>query len=235
MEDKIFLNQICEWIELADKKAREYELEKQNKFQEECPYPEIIQIFEKIRDVLVERGWENEASHCRQQISFYKEKWENDKRLREVELEKAKKKEMFENLHTIKEIDSIEAVIESLNKEEELLNYEEQKEREEAEIEEIFQLISKADKLEQTYEAQKKMGQLLSVECPYPQILNLYQQAKNRFEAANWQSQANRLNESIEHYKEKIQQDKILRFYEKKKITQTLDNQEKPYKLNCHD
>ena len=124
----------------------------------------------------------------------------------------------FEDLHKIKEADTMQAVLDSLDKEVELLDFTEKKEREEAEVDAIFELIDSAVKIEREYELEKKRGKILSVDCPYEKIIEIYEDAMRRFEKINWKEQSLHLNDSITFYNDKIEKDKILRELARKKL-----------------
>ncbi len=220
MEEKEFLNQICQWIEYADKKAREYEAaKKQGNFKVQCPYPEIIGLYEYIKELLLKRGWKNETSHCITQIKTFQEKLEKDNELREIEAQKAEKEKFFEELHKVKEVDTMEQVLQSLDKEEELLNFEERKQKEKEESDEIFRIISVTGKLEKEYELEKKRRRILQVDCPYEKIIEIYKEAIIRFKSIGWNKEIPHLIDSINHYNELIEKDKILRDLAKKKLS----------------
>ncbi|MBA7528930.1 hypothetical protein ES705_21122 [subsurface metagenome] len=67
--------------ENVEKIARDYELAiKKNKFEIKCPYPEIIKIYESIIQMLIDYGWNEQAMIFDEQIKFYQEKLEKDKK-----------------------------------------------------------------------------------------------------------------------------------------------------------
>lgn len=219
MEDKDFLNQISQWVEYADKKAREYKVARtKGNFKVECPYPEIIGLYEYIKKLLLERGWSNEASHCDIKIKSFQDKLKQDKNLREIEARKAEKEQYYKELHKIQEADTMQLVLQSLDKEEELLNFEEQKQREKEESDEIFNLMSGAEKLEREYESEKKRKRILQVECPYGKIIAIYNEAIERFKNIGWNREIPFLIDTIKHYNELTKKDKILRDLARKKL-----------------
>ncbi len=109
-----------------------------------------------------------------EQIKFYHEKLEKDKKLREIEAQKVQKQKEFEELHKINEIDTIKAVILSLNKEEEILNFEENKKEKHEESKEIFNMISNAERIAKKYEQEIKRVSILHLDCPYEKIIEIY-------------------------------------------------------------
>ncbi len=72
--------------------------------------------------MLFKYGWNEQAVIYNKQIKFYYEKLEKDKKLREIEAQKVQKQKEYKELHKTNEIDTIRAVILSLNKEEEILD-----------------------------------------------------------------------------------------------------------------
>jgi len=212
MEEFAFNKYISDMVNKAEKKAREYDLVKpEAKFEVECPYPGIIEGYEYIKKLLLDKKWNDQAAIYTQQIRFYQEKSEKDKKLRDIELQKAERDKKYKDLHKIQEIDSIEAVLRSLDKEEELINFEEKKEREIAKSEEIFNMINNAERMEKKYEQEKKKDRILQVDCPYEQIIEIYKEAIKKFESIGWKKESSNIINSIRYYKEKIEKDKILR------------------------
>ncbi len=218
-----FENYILEIINRAEKIARDYELAiKKGGFEKECPYPKIIKMYEDIGYKLNENGWNEQAVIFNSQIKFYNKKLEKDKKLREIEAQKVQKQKKFEVLHKIKEIDTVRAVIDSLNKEEEILNFEEKKKEKIEESEEIFNMISNAEKIARDYEQEIKRSSILHLDCPYEKIIETYRKAKQRFESISWKEESSKLIVSIRYYKEKLEKDKKLREIEDKKFNKEL-------------
>ena len=218
-----FENYIIEIIDQAEKMARDYELAiKKGRFEKECPYPKIIKMYEDIGYKLNENGWNEQAVIFNSQIKFYNKKLEKDKKLREIEAQKVQKQKKFEELHKIKEIDTVRAVIDSLSKEQEILNFEEKKKEKIEESEEIFNMISNAEKIARGYEQEMKKGSILRLDCPYEKIIEIYRKAKQRFESIGWKEESSKLIVSIRYYKEKLEKDKKLREIEEKKVIKKL-------------
>jgi len=218
-----FENDILEIINRTEKMARDYELAiKKGEFEKECPYPKIIKMYEDIGYKLNEHRWNEQAVIFNSQIKFYNKKLEKDKKLREIEAQKVQKKKKFEELHKIKEIDTVRAVIDSLDKEQEILNFEEKKKEKIEESEEIFNMIGIAERLAREYEQGIKRGSILRLECPYEKIIEIYKKAKKRFESIGWKEESSKLIESIWYYNEKLEKDKVLREIEEKKFIKEL-------------
>ncbi|MFX0064614.1 MAG: hypothetical protein ACFFC7_20770, partial [Candidatus Hermodarchaeota archaeon] len=96
MEQEFFKAQIDNMATEAARMAREYELEmqkaiKEGKIVEECMYPKVIEIYKKIKELLIEKGWNKEAAIYDDTIDVYIQKFENDKKIRQIEAEKAQK------------------------------------------------------------------------------------------------------------------------------------------------
>ena len=157
-----------------------------------------------------------------EQIKFYHEKLEKDKKLREIEAQKVQKQKEFEELLKINEIDKIKAVILSLNKEEEILNFEEKKKEKVEEPKEIFNMISNAERIAKKYEQEIKRISILHLDCPYEKIIEIYKEVKKRFENIGLKEESSKLIDSIRYYKEKLEKDKKLREIEEKKLTKEL-------------
>ena len=221
--DEKFENQIAQMIDNAEKMARNYELAiKKNKYEIKCPYPKIIKIYEDIRQKLIDYGWNEQAGIYQKQIEFYHEKLERDKKLREIEAQKVQKQKDFEDLRKINEIDTIRAVIFSLNKDEEILNLEEKKKEKLEDSEEIFNMISNAERIAREYEQEIKRDNILHVDCPYEKIIEIYKEVKKRFQNIGWKEESSKLIDSISYYKVRLKKDKKLREIEEKKLTKEL-------------
>jgi len=54
----------------------------------EAPYLKIIEIYERLRDMLLQKGWTDQAAIYMSQIQVYTEKFERDKILRDIEAHK---------------------------------------------------------------------------------------------------------------------------------------------------
>ncbi|MCK4687390.1 MAG: hypothetical protein KAT66_04625, partial [Candidatus Lokiarchaeota archaeon] len=81
MEDKYFQVQIANMVNEADKMAREYELAmkkaiKEGSIIETSTYHEVIQLYEKVRNLLIEKGWKDQVPIYTNQINIYYEKLE---------------------------------------------------------------------------------------------------------------------------------------------------------------
>ncbi|MFW9828238.1 MAG: hypothetical protein ACFFEY_11625 [Candidatus Thorarchaeota archaeon] len=207
-----FENYIAEQIDKAEKIARNYELAiRKGRFEEECPYLKIIKIYEVIAKKVIECGWNEQAVIFNKQIKFYYKKLEKDKKLRKIEAQKLQKQREFEDLHKIKEIDAIRGVLQSLDKEQKILNFEEKKKKSAEEAMQIFNMISKAEKIVREYEKEVKTRNILHIDSPYEKIIAIYEESKHRFESIGWKEESIKIDEAIKFYKEKVETDKKLR------------------------
>ncbi|MFX1317294.1 MAG: hypothetical protein ACFE9T_15635 [Promethearchaeota archaeon] len=218
MGEKFESHLVAEMIDNVEKIARDYEIAiKENNFEIKCPYPEIIEIYENIMQTLIDFGWNEQAMIFNEQIKFYQEKLEKDKKLREIENQKLQKQKEFEEFYKIKEIDTIKAVLLSLNKEEMILDLEDKEKEKLKESEEIFNMISNAERMANEYEKEIKKGKILQLDCPYKKIIEIYKKAEKKFESIGWREEADNLFDSIEYYNDKLKKDKRLREIEAKK------------------
>lgn len=221
LRDEEFKNMITDMVNDAEKTTRDYENTiKRGKFEVECPYATIVEVYETIRLMLVERDWEEESKIYEKPVNLYKEKLEKDKKLREIEEQKVKKKKEFDESRKIKEIDFIEATLDSLENESRFLEYEDKKRWEEYQTGIVFKMLDDAERASKDYELAKKKGNILELEAPYENIIKKYEQAQKKFEEMGWEEQATQLFHSIQFYQEKIVKDKILREFERKKEEQ---------------
>ncbi|MFX1298959.1 MAG: hypothetical protein ACFFD2_29390, partial [Promethearchaeota archaeon] len=141
-DEKKFKQDIIVMGEEADKMIREYEVEiKQGNFEVEPPYEKAIEIYRNLRQMLFDRGWNEQARIASNQITHLKEKLEQDVKLREVEAEKIRKhQEYLESLKFKK-------------KEKDISEYERKKKEEEDFQNQINTMINEADKTEREYES----------------------------------------------------------------------------------
>jgi len=218
MGEKFRSQVVAEMINNVEKIARDYELAiKKNKFEIKCPYPNIIKAYESIRQTLINYGWNEQAMIFNEQVKYYQEKLEKDKKLRIIEVQKEQKQKEIEELYKIKEINTIRTVILSLNREEKILDFEEKKKEKIKESEEIFNMISNAERMAKEYEKEIKRGRILHLDCPYEKIIEIYEEVKKRFESIGWKEESSKLIDSIEYYNNKLEKDKKLREIEAKK------------------
>ena len=62
-------------VDKAIRLAREYEFAvRRGNTEIKSPYPEIIEIYTKVRDMLLEKGFNDQAEIYNKQILFYKKK-----------------------------------------------------------------------------------------------------------------------------------------------------------------
>jgi len=210
---------VAEMIQNVEKIVRDYELAiKKSKFEIKCPYPEIIKLCEIIKQTLIDYGWNEQAMNFNEQIKFYQEKLKKDKKLREIEVQKLEKQKEIEELYKIKEIDTIRAVILSLNNEEMILNLEEKEKERLKESEEIFNMISSAERMAKEYEKEIKKDRILHLDCPYEKIIEIYKNAQKEFRNIGWKEVSSKLFDSIEYYNDKLEKDNRLREIEERKL-----------------
>ncbi len=219
MGEKFRSQVVAEMINTVEKIARDYELaNKKNKFEIKCPYPKIIKAYESIRQTLINYGWNEQTMIFNEQVKFYQEKLEKDKKLREIKVQKVRKRKEIEELYKTKEISTLRAVILSLNKEERILDFEEKKKEKLKESEEIFNMIDNAERIAKEYEKKIKKGRILHLDCPYEKIIEIYKEVVKRFEGIGWREESSKLVDSIEYYNNKFEKDKRLREIEERKL-----------------
>lgn len=220
LEDDYFQAQIANIVNEADKKAREYEVAmkkalKKGSIIETSPYHEVIQMYEKVRDLLIEKGWKEQVPIYTNQISIYYEKLENDKRLREIEAQKVEKQKTIEEMHKIKEedtqipydVEKIKIFEESKKKEMEVQNF----------IKKIDEMVKSAERSAREYEVALRKGQF-ERSCPYPEIIATYEEVRNMLLEKGLNDDAAIYTTQIRAYKEKLEKDKKLREIEAQKI-----------------
>lgn len=207
-----FEKKIAEIIDKAEKIARAYNLViRKGKFKIKSPYLKIIKVYEDLSKKVIEHGWNEQATIFNNQIEFYYKKLEKDKKLRKIEAQKVQKQREYEDSHKFQEIDTIRAVLHSLDKEQEILNFEEKKKKKGEKAKQIFNMISNAENLVREYKKEIKTYNILQIEPPYEKVIKIYEEAKKSFESINYNYESSKIDESIMYYKEEIEKDKNLR------------------------
>ncbi|MFX1410749.1 MAG: hypothetical protein ACFFA6_10370, partial [Promethearchaeota archaeon] len=220
LEDDYFQAQIANTVNEADKLAREYEVSmkkalKKGMIVEQSPYPEIIQIYENVRKLLIEKGWKDQVPIYTNQINLYYEKLEKDKKLRQIEAEKLVKQKAIEEMLKIKEentqvvydVDKARVVEETEKKEMEIQNF----------IIKIDEMVNNAEREAREYEIALRKGQF-ETKCPYPDIISTYQQVRNMLLEKGLKDDAVIYTTQIQAYKEKLEKDRRLREIEAQKV-----------------
>ena len=215
LEDANFETEITKMVDRAEEMARKYEFAiRQGKFEEICPYQEIIDIYTEAKNKLVEKGWVEQVNIYTRQINFYIDKLENDKKLREIEAQKAHKQRKFEEIIKSKKEDKqLEDDIERLKQVED--QYKRELEEENFENE-IANMVDEADSMARRYEIALRKGKF-EESCPYPVIIEIYDQVRIKLMERGWNDEATIYKKQVQIYQEKLEQDKKLREIEELK------------------
>ncbi len=216
LEEQNFQKEITGNVDKAEKLAREYEIAKRSALKKgkdlgEVPYFEIIEIYTKLRNKVLTRGWTDQALIYSKQIKIYQEKLEGDKKLRKIEFEKIQKqKEFAESLKVKTEGLTVDKLknLESLSK---------QEQDEEKLEKEIDDLVDNAEKIAREYDLAIKRGQF-EKECPYLIIAELYKKIREKVYARGWKDEADIYGNQINNYRKKYERDNKLRELEAKKV-----------------
>lgn len=216
----------------AEKKAREYEKQiKKGKFDLECPYPEIIGIYEEVKSLVIEEGWTDKISLYANQIQVYKTKLEKDKRLREIEAEKLKKQQEYDELYKSSKVDSRQASErEKRKKVQESVQLESEKEHFDEQME---ALTRDAERMAREYEHAIRKGKF-DEECPYDQIIQTYKKVRDAYGGRGDETQVAIAQNQINVYKSKLEKDKKLREIEAEKVLKQKEYEE-TYKMSRPD
>ncbi|MFX1291158.1 MAG: hypothetical protein ACFFAG_09410 [Promethearchaeota archaeon] len=220
METEFFKAQIDNMATEASRMVREYELAMQRAIKkgeliEECVYPQVIEIYKRIKELLIDKGWRNEAAIYDDTIDIYIQKFEQDKKIRQIEAEKViKQKEAEELLKISKEETTV-----VLN-EEQLKVLEEQRKKE-VEIQNLItkidEMTGRAEKLAREYEVALRKGKF-ELKCPYPEIIEFFKTVRQLSLEKGWESDAAIFLSQIQAFKEKLEKDKKLRQIEAEKV-----------------
>ena len=218
-EDEDLQKKITSMVDEAERMVREYESKKvrslkNGHFEEPCIYPDVIVIYNEIYTLLLERGWVDQAKIYTNQISIYKEKLEQDIKLRELEAMKAQKEEEFKVLmKTDKGLKTKEIGTERLKSAEEKLKKEFEDEKFQTLITET---VDTAEKMVRDYELEIKKGNF-EAEPPYQRVIDMYTEIRQNLIDRGWADQVDIYTNQIRIYNSKLEQDKKLRIVEAQK------------------
>ena len=218
-EEDEFRLEISNKIDYAEKLAREYELGKKKAIREgsilsQSVYPEVITIFDSIKEMVKLRGWNDLVNIYEKQINFYKNKLSQDLKLREIEANKAEKQKIYEDSLklTKKEDMSASPPLKDVRSSEQ--------QEQESRIS-IDNLVKSAEKFAREYDiafkkAIKKGN--LDIESKYPEILELYTQARTFVSQKGWIEEAAVYSTHIKKFTELYNKEKKIRELEAKKL-----------------
>ncbi len=229
-EEEEFHKHISELVDEAESLNLNYEQDKKKAIKEkkllelESPFNKIIEIYEKIRSMLLERKWTDQTRIYSDQIKLYYEKLEKDKKLREVEAKKRERDKVY--------LDSLKIKKEEVFKGEKL-KVTEEKIRKEVDDEilkkQISELVDTAEKMSREYDIEIKKaikkGQL-DIESVYPDIIAIYENVRDRLLERGWTNQAKIYIRQIQIYQERLEKDKKLREIEDQKIQKQKEYEE---------
>ena len=208
--DSKFEDEIDSMVNNAEKIAREYEIGiKKGEFDLQCPYPQIIEIYDEIRKKVYTRGWQGEAEVYSNQIRIYREKLQNDIKLRELEEEKQKKQLLYE--------ESMKASPTTDSKFIRLKTKEEEQDENDLIFNQAMDIINKTENEVKSYELSLKK-EILTISSPYPMAIENYEKARKLLMQIGWKEEALKLNDTISLYKQKKMRDDNLRNIEMEKL-----------------
>ncbi|UYP47749.1 hypothetical protein NEF87_004034 [Candidatus Lokiarchaeum ossiferum] len=203
------------------------QLEIGSKFVSQNQFGEGLNAFQEALRIFTEIHWSAEIMRTKELISDTK----NRKNEYDVKLLKEKR-----NVETLqKSIQQENKIIDSEREKKILedqkknsINEEKTKKQsfENQLSDEMYDEISKWEKIGDEYLKQVKSGNILSTECPYPQIIEIYSQNYKKAKNLGWTNQANRFFEGISLYKEKMVRDQKLRVIEERKISKSKADQD---------
>ncbi|MFW9875461.1 MAG: hypothetical protein ACFFG0_20330, partial [Candidatus Thorarchaeota archaeon] len=220
METEFFKVQIDNMATEASRMAREYELAmqkaiKKGEMMEECMYPQVIEIYKRIKELLIDKGWRSEAAIYDDTIDIYIQKFEQDKKIRQIEVEKVIKQKETEEMLKISKDETRPALTE-----EQIRTLEEQHKKE-IEIQnlrtQIEEMTMRAEKLAREYEIALRKGKF-GLKCPYSEIINIFKTARQFSLEKGWETDAAIFLSQIQAYKEKLEKDNKLRQIEAEKL-----------------
>ncbi|MFX1370821.1 MAG: hypothetical protein ACFFCE_03100, partial [Promethearchaeota archaeon] len=211
-EEDIILDKAMNLIDDTEKAVKKYELSiKKDILVYESPYNKAISNYEEARELFTKIGWRDEANRLNKTINFYKDKKEKDEKLRKIEQEK------LEQPKIDLELFKADTKKEFLERQKRLSEFEEKRNKADETAERIFKMIQDAERMAQEYEIKLKAG-IFDYEAPYEKIIEIYRKARKRFEEIDWKEESAKLIDTINYYKEKLEQDKKFRALEIEKV-----------------
>lgn len=224
IEQEKIANEVLDNIDAIEKKVKEYE-NNPSRYEIECPYEEIIEIMNKSISRLININWVQQAERLKDGIVRYQEKLVQDNKVRALRIKKRKEKERQEA--------ELEKRLEQAQKKKEA----EQKRLHELRKKELLEekrkeniaqaLFAKIEAIEQKVSKYESDPNRLQLPCPYLEAINIYEDSAKEFVKINWVEESNRMNESVEVYKDKLDKDKQIRQLELKKQQERKKEQEK--------
>ena len=220
METDFFKSQIDNMATEALRMAREYELSMQKAIKkgdlvEDCIYPQVIKAYEKIKELLIDKGWNSEAAIYDDTIQVYHQKLKQDNKIRQIETEKVLRQLKSEEFIKLKKENEIPAPPESqvqVSEEQHRREIEEQKFRTN-----IDEITIRAERLAREYEVALRKGKF-ELKCPYPEIIKIYNTAMQKSQERGWETDVAIFSSQILAFTEKLEKDKRLRQIEAEKI-----------------
>jgi hypothetical protein len=220
MEQEFFKVQIDNMATEAARMAREYEISlqksiKEGKTLEECIYPKVIEIYKRIKELLIDKGWNNEAAIYDDTIDFYLQKSEKDKKIRQIETDKIKRKEESDARLKMKEIKADFGLSEEQQR---IMEKQHQKEIEIQKIRnKIDEMTKRVERLGREYEVGLRQGKF-ELKCPYPEIIDILEKTRQMALERDWETDVSIISSQIYNYKVKLKKDNRLRQIEADKI-----------------
>jgi hypothetical protein len=220
-DEQKFQEEVNDLVDKAEKMAREYDIAlkkalKEGKLIEESPFSEIIEIYSNIKDSIISKGWKDQVLMYSNQIKIYQDKWEKDKKLRELEHQKLQKQRDYE--------DSLKVKLEDQKVSERTQSFETKQQKmigDKNFQDEIAELVNQAERLARDYELVMKKalkkGKLIE-DSPYLKIIEIYTDIRKRILKKGWMEQGLIYTNQIKVYQEKLEMDKKLRELEAKKV-----------------
>jgi len=238
-EETNFENKINRMVNHANKLERDYESEKKkaikegNLLESEAPYQQIINIYNEIQKMLVERGWGESANQYNAQIKFCEEKRENDQKLREIEIQKVQKQEEYDAHLKIKENGEQRAENHKLKAAQQKYQKDLEDKFFQTQITEVINNTERA-----AYEYEKKRTKAikegaLDFESIYPKLINVYNQIIDKLKKRGWVEQTSIYSNEITILEDKQKSDERLREIEAQKIIKQKEY-EQFIKVNNH-
>jgi len=221
---------IEEMINEAEKIGREYEIEFKKAIKEGnlsiiSEYPQIIDIYTEARETAINKGWEDDAMIYSTHIRRYTELYENERKIREIERKKQEEKIEFERAQKVKLIQAFkESEQEEIRKEERV--DEQENEQIKAAIDKV---IDDAEKIGREYEIEFKKAIKegnLSISSKYPQIIDIYTEARNIAVKYGLNAEAMIYSSQIRKYNDLLQKENDIKNFESKKRQQDKEFEE---------
>lgn len=213
--------------EIKEKERQALEkLERASELRENEDYTEAITLMREARGLFNDIEWQDEADKILTTINKTKdEKAAYEKRMALEKAQREKKKKEEEELERQMELQRQKKEEEEKKRQAELQKKQEQEKHAKSISTQAFKMIEDIETEVAKYK-EKVSNSDFSTECPYSRARTTYSKAKQMLEEIGWNTEANKLTDSIQLYAELEENDKVMREKHRRKQEKKKQEQE---------